>query len=108
VVVTVLGAILPWLIAFGLPIWGVIWAFRRFVRRRPAMVAVPNPPFLPRTQPTATTSPTQPAAPAPSDPSRPNPSRPNPSGPDPSGPDPAQSAPEQPSQDWPSNGPDRA
>lgn len=39
VLVTVLGAVLPWLIALGLPIWGVIWALRRFSRRRPAAPA---------------------------------------------------------------------
>ncbi len=39
VLVTVLGALLPWLIALGLPAWAVIWAYRRFARRRPALVA---------------------------------------------------------------------
>jgi hypothetical protein len=36
VLVTVLGAVLPWLIALGLPTWALIWAYRRFARRRPA------------------------------------------------------------------------
>jgi hypothetical protein len=39
VLVTVLGAILPWLIALGLPAWGILWAYRRYARRRPARVA---------------------------------------------------------------------
>jgi Domain of unknown function (DUF4349) len=47
VLLTVLGALLPWLIALGLPIWAVFWALRRF-RRTPALVATepgePNPP----------------------------------------------------------------
>lgn len=38
VLVTVLGAVLPWLIAIGLPVWGIFWAVRRFTRRRPATV----------------------------------------------------------------------
>jgi hypothetical protein len=36
VLVTVLGAVLPWLIALGLPVWGVIWAVRRLGRRSSA------------------------------------------------------------------------
>ena len=38
VLLTVLGALLPWLIAFGLPIWALIYAVRRYnrSRRRPA------------------------------------------------------------------------
>jgi hypothetical protein len=39
VLATVLGALLPWLIALGLPAWGIFWAYRRVARRRPAMVA---------------------------------------------------------------------
>ena len=38
VLVTVLGALLPWLIALGLPAWGIFWAYRRHARRRPALV----------------------------------------------------------------------
>jgi Domain of unknown function (DUF4349) len=43
VLVTVMGALLPWLIALGLPLWAVIWAFRRY-RRKPAMPALPADP----------------------------------------------------------------
>jgi hypothetical protein len=60
VLVTVLGAVLPWLLAFGLPIWGIFWLVRRVTRRRPALVqpaaayATGNPPpatVPPRPQP---------------------------------------------------------
>lgn len=37
VLVTVLGAVLPWLLAVGLPAWAIIWLIRRFTRR-PALV----------------------------------------------------------------------
>jgi hypothetical protein len=36
VLLTVLGAVLPWLIALGLPAWGAFYLFRRLTRRRPA------------------------------------------------------------------------
>ena len=36
VLVTVLGAVLPWLIALGLPLYGALYAFRRYRRRQPA------------------------------------------------------------------------
>ena len=35
VLLTVLGALLPWLLAFGLPAWAVFYAVRRVRRRRP-------------------------------------------------------------------------
>jgi hypothetical protein len=38
VLLTVLGALLPWLIAIGVPVWLIIYAFRRYVRRRPRPV----------------------------------------------------------------------
>jgi outer membrane murein-binding lipoprotein Lpp len=41
VLVTVLGAVLPWLIALGLPAWAIVWAARRFGRRRPGPEPVP-------------------------------------------------------------------
>jgi Flp pilus assembly protein TadB len=41
VLVTVLGAVLPWLIALGLPLWALLWAFRRY-RRKPAPAADPG------------------------------------------------------------------
>ncbi|WP_250003162.1 DUF4349 domain-containing protein [Actinoplanes sp. M2I2] len=34
VLLTVLGALLPWLLAFGLPIWAVLYALRRYNRSR--------------------------------------------------------------------------
>ena len=39
VLVTVLGALLPWLIVLGVPVWLAIWAFRRNRRRRAPVVA---------------------------------------------------------------------
>lgn len=35
VLITAVGAVLPWAIALGLPLWGILWAFRRWRRRRP-------------------------------------------------------------------------
>jgi uncharacterized protein DUF4349 len=35
VLLTVLGALLPWIIAIGLPVWGLIYLYRRFRRDRP-------------------------------------------------------------------------
>jgi outer membrane murein-binding lipoprotein Lpp len=34
VVLTVLGALLPWLLAVGLPLWAIWYAYRRYLRRR--------------------------------------------------------------------------
>ena len=34
VVLTVIGALLPWLIAIGLPLWAIWYAYRRYQRRR--------------------------------------------------------------------------
>ncbi|HEU4349539.1 MAG TPA: DUF4349 domain-containing protein [Actinoplanes sp.] len=45
--VTVLGAILPWLIALGVPLWALLYAYRRWrrTRRTPARLAqAPAPP----------------------------------------------------------------
>ena len=45
VLLTLLGALLPWLIALGLPIWGVLIAVRRFRRaRRPALAVAAEQP----------------------------------------------------------------
>jgi hypothetical protein len=56
VVLTVLGALLPWLIALGIPIWAAIYLFRRYARRRPTLATpagpLPNP--LPRAEPPKT------------------------------------------------------
>jgi hypothetical protein len=41
VLVTILGALLPWLIVLGIPVWLAIWAFRR--RRRAAVAPSPVP-----------------------------------------------------------------
>lgn len=41
VLLTVLGALLPWLIAFGLPIWGILYAVRRYNRTRRAAHPAP-------------------------------------------------------------------
>lgn len=37
VLLTVLGALLPWLIALGLPAWGIVFLVRRYLRRRPVL-----------------------------------------------------------------------
>jgi hypothetical protein len=69
VLLTVLGALLPWLIAIGLPLWGVLWLIRRFGRRTPRPVhafAVPGgqfPGYLPR-DPATNPQPAPPAQPA--------------------------------------------
>jgi hypothetical protein len=47
VLLTVLGAVLPWLLAFGLPAWGILYALRRY---RSARRAAP-PPAQPPAQP---------------------------------------------------------
>jgi hypothetical protein len=36
VLLTVLGWLLPWLIALGLPAWGIIWLYRRYRTQHPA------------------------------------------------------------------------
>ncbi|GIF24438.1 hypothetical protein BJ973_007918 [Actinoplanes tereljensis] len=42
VLLTVLGALLPWLIVIGLPIWAIWWAYKRWQRNRP-----PRPAYVP-------------------------------------------------------------
>jgi hypothetical protein len=45
VLLTVLGALLPWVIALGIPAWAIVYLVRRFVRRRPApALAAAGPP----------------------------------------------------------------
>ncbi|MFC7527945.1 DUF4349 domain-containing protein [Actinoplanes sp. GCM10030250] len=43
VLMTVLGALLPWLIAIGLPAWAILYALRRYRRRQPAADSSPHP-----------------------------------------------------------------
>jgi hypothetical protein len=43
VLLTVLGALLPWLVALGIPVVALVYAFRRYVRRR--RPAAPAPAF---------------------------------------------------------------
>jgi Domain of unknown function (DUF4349) len=43
VLLTVLGALLPWLIALGLPVLGALWLARRLRRDRPGAVPPPAP-----------------------------------------------------------------
>ncbi|MEO3743867.1 DUF4349 domain-containing protein [Plantactinospora sp. B5E13] len=43
VLLTVLGALLPWLVALGLPVVGVVWLVRRLRRRRARPVAPAGP-----------------------------------------------------------------
>jgi hypothetical protein len=73
VLLTVLGALLPWVIALGIPIYAIIWLIRRFGRRnRPtratpyaAAPAGPQPvPAAATAGPSATTSPGATAPPA--------------------------------------------
>ncbi|GAA3336072.1 hypothetical protein GCM10020358_06840 [Amorphoplanes nipponensis] len=47
ILLTVLGWLLPWLIALGLPLWAIIWLYRRYRPRRPvyAMVGQPGGPM---------------------------------------------------------------
>jgi hypothetical protein len=47
VVLTVLGAVLPWVLALGLPALGVWWLLRRFRPRKPALVPA-GPPVAPQ------------------------------------------------------------
>ena len=46
VLLTVLGALLPWLLALGLPTWGALFLVRRYLRRRPVLApaGAPAPP----------------------------------------------------------------
>jgi hypothetical protein len=39
VLLTVLGALLPWLIAIGVPVWALIYLYRNYLRRRPRPAA---------------------------------------------------------------------
>lgn len=41
ILLTVLGAMLPWLIGFGVPIWALIWLVRRLRRRRKPAASAP-------------------------------------------------------------------
>jgi hypothetical protein len=45
VLLTVLGALLPWLIALGIPLWAVFYLLRRFGRRRARSEVEPVPAF---------------------------------------------------------------
>ncbi|HEU4424979.1 MAG TPA: DUF4349 domain-containing protein [Pilimelia sp.] len=77
VLLTVVGALLPWLLALGVPIYAIVWAARRLARRsRPAPAVVAAPAMA--------------AGPAPTGPS---PTRPAPVGPLPPPPPPRQTPP---------------
>ena len=85
VLLTVLGALLPWVIALGLPLWGILYLWRRYGRgrfpARPALVA-PGPmlPTYPPAGPYAARPPQTP--PVSSAPSAPAPGPPAPAQPD--------------------------
>ncbi|HEU4347878.1 MAG TPA: DUF4349 domain-containing protein [Actinoplanes sp.] len=49
VLVTVLGAVLPWLVALGLPLWAILYAYRRWRRTHPAPTRPARGPFPPVT-----------------------------------------------------------
>ena len=103
VLLTVLGWLLPWLIAIGLPAWGIIWLIRRYRPRPPARAAMtapvtgipayamagpppnypPNPNYPPRPQPQQPPAPQPTAHPAP--PAATNPPATNPAGANPAG-----------------------
>ncbi|GIM91329.1 DUF4349 domain-containing protein [Paractinoplanes toevensis] len=78
VLLTVLGALLPWLIVIGLPIWALLWAYRRWQRNRPPQPAFATsglgvpPTRLPRAAQTSpAAAPTSPAAPSENPPGNP-------------------------------------
>jgi hypothetical protein len=67
IVLTVLGALIPWIVAIGLPVWGLIWLVRRRNRNRPA-VAMAGPAIattygLPPVAPPRPSAPPAPPAP---------------------------------------------
>ncbi|MEU4213760.1 DUF4349 domain-containing protein [Actinoplanes sp. NPDC026623] len=70
VLLTILGWLLPWAIAIGIPAWAILLAYRRYRRSRPAPPAVPAyamhgpPPGFPHRPQSAPPAP-QPAPPAP-------------------------------------------
>ena len=72
VLLTVLGALLPWVIALALPIWGIVYLWRRFniSRRLGPPALAPAGPRLPHYPPSAAGpyAGQPPAAPAPADP----------------------------------------
>ncbi|MEQ4301141.1 DUF4349 domain-containing protein [Plantactinospora sp. B6F1] len=58
ILLTVLGALLPWAVALGLPAFGVVWLVRRFRgRSRPTPPAPPTPPRGTPTVPTQAPAP---------------------------------------------------
>jgi hypothetical protein len=73
VLLTVLGALLPWIIAIGLPVWAVWWALKRWQRTRP-----PQPAFVPAgggalpSHPAGPYAPGSPAAPSSGSPAAPS------------------------------------
>jgi hypothetical protein len=40
VLLTVLGAVLPWILAIGVPVWAILWTIRRLRRRQPPVAGV--------------------------------------------------------------------
>lgn len=73
VLLTVLGALLPWLIGVGLPLWGVLYLVRRVLRTRlpgrPGPAAAMAGPALAHPAPNRQFGPSQPPAAPPAEPS---------------------------------------
>jgi hypothetical protein len=64
VLLTVVGALLPWLIVLGLPAWAVVYLMRRYGKGRFRPALVPAGPPLPSFPPAARTTSAPPAEPA--------------------------------------------
>jgi hypothetical protein len=73
VVLTVLGALLPWLIAIGLPLWAILYVYRRYLRRpgRTPTLATAGAPLPTYATPYAPPRPAPTHAPAPPAPQQP-------------------------------------
>jgi len=76
ILLTVLGWLLPWLLAIGLPAWGLLWLYRRYRPRRPARGALSAPASGIPAYAVAGHGPASPPPPAATYPPRPQPAQP--------------------------------